>query len=166
MPAEMKKQQLLGSQDVKKRKPKKSQNKTSQQANAAAAAQAQANAKAEAAKAKKQSKPSKFKLYFFGIIIIALIIVPKPQVLVYKKLGLTASSIYIPGWFGTPGKLLDSTQKVILEKQLGLVYLCFGEINPGKQLKEQCNRYQFVEQRGIFSAFFHYRENPTGTALE
>jgi hypothetical protein len=73
---------------------------------------------------------------------------------------LTATSIYIPGWFGQPGKMLDSQQKVILDKDRGLVYLCFGKIDPEKQLKEQCNRFQFVSQEGMFSAFSHYRNNP------
>ncbi len=159
MPAEIKRQQLLGKQDLKKvRKPKQAKPNP---AAAAAQAQAKANAQAAAVKAKeKAARGKKIKLYFFALLAIALIIVPKPQLLKYKKLGLTATSIYIPGWFGQPGKLLDSPQRVVFDDNGHFVYLCFGKIDPKKQLKEQCNRFQFVSQQGMFAAFNYYRQNP------
>lgn len=163
MPAEMKRQQLLGKEDPrKKRKPKQKPKPSQQQVAQQIQAQAQANAKAQAKAAQKGSSlGKKIKMTLLAILAIAIIIVPKPQLLQYKKLGLTATSIYIPGWFGQPGKLLDSPQRVVLDKERGLVYLCFGKIDPEKQLKEQCNRFQFVSQQGMFAAFSHYRSNPT-----
>jgi hypothetical protein len=92
---------------------------------------------------------------FFALIFVAVLIVPKPKLLVYKKLDLVANSIYIPGWFGQPGFLLDSTQRVIVDESLGLVYLCYQK----KQPKEHCNRFTFIEQKGVFSAIGHYKDN-------
>ncbi|MFT5162728.1 MAG: hypothetical protein ACI9FJ_001305 [Alteromonadaceae bacterium] len=85
------------------------------------------------------------------LVFISFIIAPKPQLIVYKKLNLVAQSIYLPGWFGTDGKFLDSSQRVIINKSLGVIYLCYA--------KGECNRYQFIEQKGLFAALDHYRHN-------
>lgn len=108
-----------------------------------------------AAVKKKSGIVKKLMMAIVGLSILAVIIAPKPQLLSYKKLGLVANSIYMPGWFGQPGTFLDSQQRVVIDKQLGLVYLCYGDVEP----KENCNRYQFIEQQGMFAALSHYQSN-------
>jgi hypothetical protein len=150
MAREIKRQQLL-SRDLNPKKTKPTSKKKPQPQQLRQAKESQKNQRTKIAK-KKSGLAKKLLMGFVGIILVAMIIVPKPHVLVYKKLNLVAQSIYIPGWFGQPGHFLDSPQRVIVDKQLALVYLCFSKTQP----KEQCNRYQFIEQKGLIDTFNYY----------
>jgi hypothetical protein len=160
MAPQKKGQQLLGKMpEVKKPKasPKKKQQQQQEQNHqlqreAQVAKAAQLAKKNKAAAKKKGGIVKTLMNIIFGLIILAVIIVPKPQLLIYKKLNLVASSIYIPGFFGGPGRLLDSPQAVLIDEAMGVVYLCFGQIDD----KTQCNNFQFIEQKGMFSALGHY----------
>jgi hypothetical protein len=160
MAPQKKGQQLLGKMpEVKKPKasPKKKQQQQQEknqqlQREAQAAQAAQQARKSKTAVKKKSGIVKKLMNTILGLIVLAAIIAPKPQLLIYKKLNLVASSIYIPGFFGSPGRLLDSPQAVIIDKPMAVVYLCFGQIAD----KTQCNNYQFIEQKGMFSALGHY----------
>ena len=153
-------QQLLSKMpEVKKPKasPKKKQQQQQQQ-NHQLQREAQASQRASKNKApakKKSGIIKKLMNTIIGLIFLAAIIAPTPQLLIYKKLNLVASSIYIPGFFGSPGRLLDSPQAVIIDEPMAVVYLCFGQIDD----KTQCNNYQFIEQIGMFSALFYYLEH-------
>jgi hypothetical protein len=149
MAIEIKRQQLLDKKPKAKKPSPTQQQKVPQHSQ-----QNQAQNKSVVTK-KKSSRVKKFVQFFFSLFFIAFIIAPKPQLLIYKKLDLVANSIYIPGWFGQPGFLLDSDQRVVIDKPLGLVYLCYKKEQP----KEHCNRFNFIEQKGIFSALGHYKDN-------
>ncbi len=161
MPPQRKGQQLLGKMpEVKKPKasPKKKQQQQQEQ-NHQLQREAQATERARKSKTSAKKKSGIIKKLMntiFGLIFLAIIIVPKPQLLIYKKLDLVANSIYIPGLFGGPGKLLDSPQTVIIDEAMAVVYLCFGQIDD----KTQCNNFQFIEQKGMFSALGHYLAQP------
>jgi hypothetical protein len=149
MAKQIKRQTLLSSKPVKK----KPQQAKKQQP---APAQARAEPRKQKMAVKKGSGVvKKFMMTILGLAAIVAIIAPKPQLLIYKKLNLTANSIYLPGWFGQPGRFLDSNQRVVIDEQLSLVYLCFDDV----QDKEKCNRYQFIEQKSMFAALGHYLDN-------
>lgn len=155
MAIELKRQSLLD-------KKKKDNNKKDASQLGKRPAQAQPEPKATAQKPRsRKAAPAakkgrgilkKITQLFFAVLLVAAIIVPKPQLIVYKKLNLVSRSIYLPGWFGAPGKFLDSSQRVIINKPLNLIYLCFSI----KQPKEQCNRYLFIEQKGMVPALNYY----------
>ena len=152
MAIEIKRQQLLNKKP-KGKKPNSAEQKNSQSQKVPQ--QAQQKQTKTSSKATQKSATKKFTQIMLGAFILGLIIVPKPKLLVYKKLDLVGQSIYLPGWFGTPGQLLDSKQRVIIEDSLGLVYLCYQENLP----KEHCNRFKFVEQKGMIAAIIHYKDN-------
>ena len=152
MAIEIKRQQLLN----KKPKGKKPQSETKpKQQPQKVPQQAQQKQTKTATVVNKSSGVKKFFQLFFILFLIGLIIIPKPKLLVYQKLGLVTNSVYIPGWFGAPGKIIDSSQRIIIEENLGLVYLCYKKTQP----KEHCNRYTFVEEKGMFAALMHYKDN-------
>lgn len=152
MAIEIKRQQLLNDKPKGKKPQSKPPNKPQPQK---VPQQAQQKQTKSAAQVNKSSGNKKFIQFIFGLFIIGLIIVPKPKLLVYQKLGLVSNSIYIPGWFGATGYIMDSSQRVIIEDNLGLVYLCYQKDQP----KEHCNRYTFVEEKGMIAAFIHYKNN-------
>ncbi|MFT4925416.1 MAG: hypothetical protein ACI8WB_001509 [Phenylobacterium sp.] len=155
MAIEIKRQGLLGKDDSKigKKKPKTQPGSAPTKPAQGPQTQRPQSRNAKKSQAKKGSGIFKKILQsFFLLLLIGLIVVPKPQLIIYKKLSLVAQSVYLPGWFGAPGKFLDSNQRVIINKSLGLVYLCFSIEQP----KEKCNRFQFLEQKGLFSAISHY----------
>lgn len=92
---------------------------------------------------------SKAKLWA-GITVLLLsvfIIAPKPQLLEYQSAGLITKSIYMPGWFGKPGTILDTNQRAIVAEDEHSLYLCFeGQSN------EQCAKYQLRQQQGLIAA--------------
>lgn len=155
MAIEIKRQQLLNKN--KKPKPKqtnpKDQTKVPQEAQQSQQQSTKVSKKVSAKK--KSSAGSRIFQVFLALFFVGLIIVPKPKLIVYKKLSLVANSIYIPGWFGSPGYMLDSTQRVIIDESLNIIYFCYAKDLP----KEQCNRYEFIEKKGMFSALWHYYQN-------
>lgn len=152
MAIELKRQQLLDKKP-KGKKPKSDTSKTQQPQKVPQ--QAQQKQTKSAAQVNKSSGIKKFFQLIFVLFIVGLIIVPKPKLLVYQKLGLVTNSVYIPGWFGAAGHIVDSTQRVIIEENLGLVYLCYQRDQP----IEHCNRFTFVEEKGMIAAFIHYKNN-------
>lgn len=152
MAIEIKRQQLLDKKPKGKKPESKTANKPQPQK---VPQQAQQKQTKSAAQVNKSSGIKKFFQLILVLFMIGLIIVPKPKLLVYQKLGLVANSVYIPGWFGAAGHIIDSSQRVIIEENLGLVYFCYQKDQP----IEHCNRYTFVEEKGMISAFIHYKNN-------
>lgn len=94
-----------------------------------------------------------------GIVLLALatfIIAPTPQLLEYQSAGLTTQSIYMPGWFGKEGTILDTNQRAVLSEEEQTLYLCFeGQSN------EQCAKYQLRKQQGLIAAaLFWFSSHP------
>ncbi len=90
------------------------------------------------------------------ILLAAFVIAPKPQLLEYHSAGLTTQSVYMPGWFGKPGIILDTNQRALLAEEEQTLYLCFeGQSN------EQCAKYQLRQQQGfIAAALFWFSSRP------
>lgn len=81
------------------------------------------------------------------LLITVFITAPKPQLLEYQSLGLITKSIYMPGWFGKPGVILDTNQRAVLAEDEQSLYLCFeGQSN------EQCAKYQLSRQQSFIAA--------------
>ncbi|MCA1928888.1 hypothetical protein [Rheinheimera sp.] len=91
-----------------------------------------------------------------AILLAAFVLAPKPQLLEYQSAGLVTQSIYIPGWFGKPGTILDTNQRAILAEDEQSLYLCFeGQSN------EQCAKYQLRKEQGLIAAaMFWYSSRP------
>ncbi|RRJ21000.1 hypothetical protein EIK76_08930 [Rheinheimera mesophila] len=81
------------------------------------------------------------------LLLMAFVIAPKPQLLEYHSAGLTTQSIYMPGWFGAEGIILDTNQRAVLAEDEQRLYLCFAD-----QSKEQCAKYQLRQQQGFIAA--------------
>ncbi|RVT44086.1 hypothetical protein EMM73_17605 [Rheinheimera sediminis] len=81
------------------------------------------------------------------LFFIILLLTPKPALLEYQSAGLTTQSIYMPGWFGKPGIILDTNQRAILAEEEQSLYLCFES-----KTNEQCAKYQLRKQQGLVSA--------------
>jgi len=96
---------------------------------------------------------------FGGLVVFVLatfILAPTPQLLEYQSAGLTAQSVYMPGWFGKPGTILDTNQRAVLSEEEQTLYLCFeGQSN------EQCAKYQLRKQQGLIAAaLFWFSSRP------
>lgn len=81
------------------------------------------------------------------LLLMVFVIAPKPQLLEYHSAGLTTQSIYMPGWFGAEGIILDTNQRAVLAEDEQRLYLCFAD-----QSKEQCAKYQLRQQQGFIAA--------------
>ena len=96
---------------------------------------------------------------FSGLAVLVLasfIIAPTPQLLEYQSAGLTTQSIYMPGWFGKAGTILDTNQRAVLSKEEQSLYLCFES-----QSNEQCAKYQLHKQQGLIAAaIFWFSSRP------
>ncbi|MDF3124475.1 hypothetical protein [Rheinheimera sp. 1928-s] len=90
------------------------------------------------------------------VLLVAFILAPKPQLIEYQSAGLTTQSVYMPGWFGKPGVILDTNQRAVLAEEEQSLYLCFeGQSN------EQCAKYRLRKQQGfIAAAIFWYSSRP------
>lgn len=156
MAKELKKTSLL-SEAEKQKLLKKGQAKKPVAAASAAPARsgyvgsASAPARAEAV-TEPEVKPSKAK-YWLGLavlLLVAVVICPKPQLVHYQTAGMTTSSVYMPGWFGGEGRILDTKQRAVLSEQEQSLYLCFSE-----QKTEQCIKYQVKQQQGPVAALLY-----------
>lgn len=149
-----KKQSLLGQvqSNQKKRASTTTNRRPSPQQIAAIKAQQTAQAQQtntpQTQAATDNDKPKgKGKWIVLAVIGILFIILPKPQLITYEKLGLVASSIY---WQGLPGidpVLFDSNlhPKPALERNT--LYLCHDLKTP-----DSCQKYQIVKQEGFIAA--------------
>lgn len=104
------------------------------------------------------SSSKKTKLWASAAIALltAVIIAPKPALLEYQSAGLITQSLYMPGWFGQPGVIMDTNQRAVLAEEEQSLYLCFeGQSN------EQCAKYQLRQQQGfIAAALFWFSSRP------
>ena len=93
------------------------------------------------------TKKSRTGLIAAVIIVCAILIIPKPQLLTYEKLGLVTQSVYWPGLFGYGAMLFDSNLQPNADLARNSLYLCQNNKQP-----ETCQKYRITEQAGFFSA--------------
>ncbi len=104
------------------------------------------------AAASQPEKSTSKKLLLLSLLTILLVViaVPKPELIVYRKMNIQASSIYWPGLLGHGAGLLDSDLKVQFDSGRNEMSLCF-EANT----KTDCQTY-FVEKReGLIAVIAH-----------
>lgn len=148
MAAQQKKQKLLDKEayqkQLKQKQRQQQQNKigNQQQAIQKQLAALQAKEAAEAA-AKNPKKKSLVWVYLLGILLVAFLVTPKPSIVVYRNLHLIAESIYIPSYFGTQAKLLDSAGDIQIDDDNLWLYICNTYAK-----EKQCQRFDIIEQKG------------------
>ncbi|KZN37692.1 hypothetical protein [Pseudoalteromonas luteoviolacea] len=141
-----KKQTLLNKSEFQKQqanKKKKQRLSPQQQMRQQALQQQNMQAATAEAPAKKGIK----RLIFIGVLAIAVILFPKPQLITYKKLGLVAQSVYWPGLPGVKPILFDSVLQPVPALDRDTLYLCQDVSNP-----DTCQKYAIIKQEGFFAA--------------
>ena len=98
---------------------------------------------------KQRSASAKLMLYGAFILLFALLLIPKPQLLTYQKLSMVATSIYLPPLLGGP-VLLDSTLAVQSISEDNNLYLCqdLSQVS-------SCQKYQIIKREGVFAVIMH-----------
>ncbi|MCG7542473.1 hypothetical protein [Pseudoalteromonas sp. OF7H-1] len=144
-----KKQSLLGQvqSNQKKRTSTTKNRRPSPQQIAAMKAQQTAQAQQAQTATDNDGPKGKGKWIALAVIGILFVVLPKPQLITYEKLGLVASSIYWPGLPGIDPVLFDSNlhPKPALERNT--LYLCHDLKNP-----DTCQKYQIIKQEGFIAA--------------
>ncbi|NMM41627.1 hypothetical protein [Pseudoalteromonas arctica] len=94
-----------------------------------------------------ETKKSRTGIIVAGVIMFAILVIPKPQLLTYEKLGLVTQSVYWPGLFGYGAMLFDSNLQPNADLARNNLYLCQNNKQP-----DTCQKYRVTEQAGFFSA--------------
>ncbi|KZN45607.1 hypothetical protein [Pseudoalteromonas luteoviolacea] len=101
----------------------------------------------QAATAEAPTKQGAKKLIFIGILAVIAILIPKPQLITYKKLGLVAQSVYWPGLPGLKPVLFDSVLQPIPALDRDTLYLCQDVSSP-----DTCQKYAIIKKEGFIAA--------------
>lgn len=146
MSTNTKKQSLLGKapRSTKTTKNKQNRSTTTKPNNIKQSANTSANNKAA-----QKSKSSL--LATLGLLLFIIIIIPKPTLLSYHKLGMISNSIYWPGVFGYGARLLDSNLQPQLDSKRKALYLCTDTVN-----SKSCQKYKVIADNGIIAAIKAY----------
>ncbi|MBB1371763.1 hypothetical protein [Pseudoalteromonas sp. SR45-4] len=142
MSTNTKKQSLLGKapRSTKTTKNKQNRSTATKPNNIKQSANTSANNKAA-----QKSKSSL--LTTLGLLLFIIIIIPKPTLLSYHKLGMVSNSIYWPGVFGYGATLLDSNLQPQLDSKRKALYLCTDTVN-----SKSCQKYKVIADNGIIAA--------------
>ncbi|MCG7533811.1 hypothetical protein [Pseudoalteromonas sp. OOF1S-7] len=143
-----KKQALLNQVDArsKKKQPAQKRRLSPQQQRALQQQQLQQQAQLAAAQ-QAQAKSGKNRWIMAAVLLLIIIIFPKPKLITYEKLGLVAQSVYWPGLPGVKPILFDSNLHIRPALERNTLYLCQDERDP-----DSCQKYQIIEQQGFISA--------------
>lgn len=146
MSTNTKKQSLLGKapRSTKTTKNKQNRSTATKPNNIKQSANTSANNKAA-----QKSKSSL--LDTLGLLLFIIIIIPKPTLLSYHKLGMVSNSIYWPGVFGYGATLLDSNLQPQLDSKRKALYLCTDTVN-----SKSCQKYKVIADNGIIAAIKAY----------
>lgn len=146
MSTNTKKQSLLGKapRSTKTTKNKQNRSTATKPNNIKQSANTSANNKAA-----QKSKSSL--LTTLGLLLFIIIIIPKPTLLSYHKLGMLSNSIYWPGVFGYGATLLDSNLQPQLDSKRKALYLCTDTVN-----SKSCQKYKVIADNGIIAAIKAY----------
>ena len=142
MSTNTKKQSLLGKapRSTKTTKNKQNRSTATKPNNIKQSANTSANNKAA-----QKSKSSL--LTTLGLLLFIIIIIPKPTLLSYHKLGMVSNSIYWPGVFGYGATLLDSNLQPQLDSKRKALYLCTDTVN-----SNSCQKYKVIADNGVIAA--------------
>jgi hypothetical protein len=79
------------------------------------------------------------------MVILALLLIPKPELIVYQQQNIQAKSIYWSGIFGLGAGLNDSQMLVFLDDQRREMRLCYAA-----EVAVQCSKYHVIHRGGVF----------------
>lgn len=96
----------------------------------------------------KPKSKGKLGLIILLTILIVLVFAPKPELIVYRKMNIQASSIYWPGFMGRGAKLLDSELAVTIDEARREMTLCFEN-------NKNCQKYHIERQEGLVGVLKH-----------
>ncbi len=82
--------------------------------------------------------------------VVLLVVFPKPELIVYRKMNIQASSIYWPGLFGRGEGLLDSNLQVSFDTGRNEMNLCFEA-----KSKTDCQTYTIDRRDGLVGVIGH-----------
>lgn len=116
-----------------------------------AAAPTRNTATAKTAQPPAASKAShKLGIGLLVVVLSVLVLIPQPELIVYRKMNIQASSVYWPGLFGHGEGLLDSELQVSFNPGRNEMQLCFeANQNIG------CQTYLIEKRDGLFSVIRH-----------
>lgn len=78
------------------------------------------------------------------LMLLALLLTPKPELIVYQQQNIQAKSVYWSGIFGLGAGLSDSQMLVFIDDERREMRLCYA----GEQAV-QCSKYQIIHRGGI-----------------
>ncbi len=79
-----------------------------------------------------------------AVLLLAFILTPKPELIVYQQLNIQAKSVYWPGIFGFGAGLADSQMLVYLDDERREMRLCYAETSA-----VQCSKYRITHRGGL-----------------
>ena len=82
--------------------------------------------------------------WFLLIVALALVLTPKPELIVYQQQNIQAKSVYWPGVFGWGAGLSDSQMLVYVDDERHEMRLCYAG-----ELAVQCSKYHIVHRGGL-----------------
>lgn len=78
------------------------------------------------------------------MVILALVLIPKPELIVYQQQNIQAKSIYWSGIFGFGAGLSDSQMLVFLDDERREMRLCYTA-----EVAVQCSKYHVIQRGGL-----------------
>lgn len=79
-----------------------------------------------------------------AVVLLGLILTPKPELIVYQQLNIQAKSVYWPGIFGFGAGLMDSQMLVFLDDERHEMRLCYAQT-----AAIQCSKYRILQRGGL-----------------
>lgn len=79
-----------------------------------------------------------------AVLLLALLLTPKPELIVYQQLNIQAKSVYWPGFFGMGAGLTDSQMLVFFDNERREMRLCYAG-----EPAVQCSKYQIIYRGGL-----------------
>jgi len=93
------------------------------------------------------AKKSPARWYILAVVLLILLITPKPILITYEKLGMVSQSVFWPGIFGYGANVFDSTLIPRADLSRNSIYLCQDKRDPNS-----CQKYRITEKSGFFAA--------------
>ena len=85
------------------------------------------------------------------MLVVAIVVVPKPLLLKYKSANIVSETIYWDS-FGSSGMLSDANADFVkYDRETQHLHICYG-----KNTQSNCQDYQVIENKGMFAALWHW----------
>lgn len=78
------------------------------------------------------------------MVLLALLLIPKPELIVYQQQNIQAKSVYWSGIFGMGAGLSDSQMLVFIDDERREMRLCYAG-----ELAVQCSKYHIIQRGGL-----------------